>query len=178
MKRQSQVTRTRHICEADNHALCQWLARKAIPVLHLERRNRVRQALSLKLATTTGLWGVERSGQREDYARRLRTVTITPTELANMAEWLEGTERSYKKTLSVGRVMVVHYEDLYAVCGKRRQKTVYDILRFLGLKVDIADLLTAARRLHPSRKQTTTDVVGALPNAEDIEAVLGNGDGE
>jgi LPS sulfotransferase NodH len=163
-----------HVPDRVNCCLIDWLGHQECRVIHVQRRDRLRQAISLYLAQSTGVWGISDLRDSERYLDACRSIRIDVGRLrASMAK-MANQEADYTARLSEGALLTVSYEQLFGESSVQH-KTVRKILKFTGIPSDATDLEFAMhRRLHSGLRQTTDKVYAQIPNIIEIEKAFFN----
>lgn len=115
--------------------LIEYMRLRGIPVLHMQRRNALHQALSIAIA--------ERRGVYHNYGRTVETakVAIDPDRLMAHLQWIVEEAASFRALAEGIDVLDVYYEDLVEECnaalpdGKLRieSRLMDRIRKFLGV---------------------------------------------
>ena len=160
-----------HVPDQNNGRLVEWLVSRGIKVVHIERKNRLAQAISWFLAMRTGLWGTDEPGEAEEYIEKCAYIHLEEAELRRRISKTIAQEREHKKLLSKGNLLAVYHEQLYS--GERlRDETVQRMLHFAGIHPEQSQLRVAMSGLDPIHKQTTGDIYAVIPNISEIEAAF------
>ncbi|NKB66139.1 MAG: hypothetical protein GKR89_03675 [Candidatus Latescibacteria bacterium] len=159
-----------HVPDQVNRRLIRWLVSHGVKVIHIERTNRLAQAISMKLASETGLWG---TNDPEEYLEQCASIRLDVEALKQRMTEIEALECDYKQLLAQGNLLSVKHEQLYSAAPPQVEDTVRKMLQFTALDPEAGQLRLAMGRFHPSRKQTTTSVYALIPNIAEIEAAFG-----
>ncbi|MBT4499359.1 MAG: hypothetical protein HOC74_16645 [Gemmatimonadetes bacterium] len=162
-----------HIPDQVNRWLIQWLVSHGVKVIHIERANRLAQAISWKLAGETGMWGTDDPGAPEEYLEKCASIHIDVEALKQRMTEIEVQECDYKQLLAEGYLLSVKHEQLYSAAPPQVEDTVRKMLQFTELDPAAGQLRSAMECFHPSHKQTTTSVYALIPNIAEIEATFG-----
>ena len=160
-----------HVPDQINRRLIEWLVLHGIKVIHIERTNRLAQAISSFLATETGLWGTGDPGEPEEYIEKCASIHLDEEALRRRMSETEAQEREYKKLLFQGDLLSIHHEQLYGD-EKSRGENIQKILHFTGVNPEPRQLRIAMNCFDPTHKQTTAEIYAIIPNISEIEAAF------
>lgn len=162
-----------HLKPPINRRLCDWMVAHDIRVIHLERDDKLSQAISFRLAMATRQWGTPEGGDRDAYLSRCGEVELSVEQLRIEIDAIESHERRYLHVLSKGRLLALKHEQLYGAAEKTVSQTIDEIIAFTGLERTDEQITAARKWFEPSHKQTTRDVYAAIKNIEEIEDAFG-----
>jgi hypothetical protein len=156
-----------HLKPPINLRLCEWMVSMDIQVIHLERDDKLSQAISFLLAIATSKWG--KPDDLDAYLVQCAKTQLDIRRLRIEIDAIVSHEARYLDVLDRGRLLALKHSQLYGVPEETVSETVEQIVTFTGLDRTAGQIAKARKWLEPSRKQMTQDVFSAIGNIEEIE---------
>jgi len=130
---------------------------KNLKIVHLKRRNILRQFVSLKLALETGVWGIPSVDQRKRVS-----VFISVDEFIHAADSILDRQHLYERKFSDHQYMELCYEDL----EPNQEEGFNDLQSFIGVDVQTLKPDLVKQNILPLREviRNFDEVVSRLKN--------------
>ena len=146
-----------------------------LKVIFLRRRNILQTVVSGAISEQTRVWQTwDLKSQREDIYRDLQSIDIGELKKALEYQiWLQIYYRRVVMRRLRDSRLFLNYEDFYTGDLNQNRENLLGVLCFLGFGA--ADLSKADQYLDPrAAKLNNEDTYKMLPNAEEIDRVLGS----
>jgi LPS sulfotransferase NodH len=134
------------------------MANKEVRIVHLRRRNALRQYLSLKMAASTGEWH-RRVGEKEERSEE-RTLRLDFDEMVWFFRRIRNRWRAFEKDFENHSVIHVNYEDL----ASEPVDTAYRIQAFLGVGRHKPEITL--------KKTGTESLLAAIENYDELKSAF------
>ena len=158
-----------HLKPPINLRLCEWMVGEDIRVIHLEREDKLAQAISFRLAMATQQWGNPEAEDRGAYLARCAETHLDIDQLRIEIDAIVSHEARYLDVLSKGKLLALNHHQLYAAPADTVNQTIVEIITFAGLNRTSDQIASARKWFEPMHKQTTQAVFGSIANIEEIE---------
>ena len=158
-----------HLTVSQNFALLHTIINSNIPVIFLTRENIPKKCLSLLLARSSGVWGMQ-NNPNISYSDLIIDDNFM-SELNNVANLYVNKHRNFRQFLSIyDNVFYVTYNDIYNTGDMSdRLNVLTKMIEFLDMDTNLINESKFRDYISPKKRQNPVDTIKTIPNIDKVE---------